>query len=48
LRRALQHVDESTRARTTAVHAAFEPYVQNDAATFTTACWLVSARATRA
>jgi SAM-dependent methyltransferase len=43
---ALQDVDEPTRARTVeAVRAAFDPYVQNGAACFTAACWLVSARA---
>lgn len=43
---ALRDVDEPTRARTAeAVRAAFDPYVQNGAARFTAACWLVSARA---
>jgi SAM-dependent methyltransferase len=43
---ALREVDEATRARTIeAVSVAFEPYVSNGAARFTTACWLVSARA---
>lgn len=43
---ALRDMDEPTRARTVAaVRAAFDPYVQNGAARFTTACWLVSARA---
>jgi ubiquinone/menaquinone biosynthesis C-methylase UbiE len=43
---ALRDLDEATRARTIeAVSAAFEPYVSNGAAHFTTACWLVSARA---
>jgi len=42
----LQDVDEPTRARTVeAVRAAFDPYVQNGAARFAAACWLVSARA---
>src|SRR5262249_42472681 len=43
---ALRDANESTRARTVAaVRAAFEPYVQNGAARFTAACWLVHARA---
>jgi SAM-dependent methyltransferase len=43
---ALRDVDESTRARTIkTVRSAFEPFVQNGAAHFTMACWLVSARA---
>jgi SAM-dependent methyltransferase len=43
---ALREVDEDTRARTTkAVHAAFAPFVRDGAARFTTACWLVTARA---
>jgi hypothetical protein len=42
---ALRDVDETTRARTTeAVRVAFDPYLQNGAARFTAACWLVSAR----
>ena len=37
---ALRDVDEPTRARTAeAVRAAFDPYVENDAARFTAACW---------
>ena len=43
---ALRDADEATRERTIkAVIAAFEPYVSNKAARFTTACWLVSAYA---
>ncbi|AUX42500.1 SAM-dependent methyltransferase [Sorangium cellulosum] len=43
---ALRDEDEPTRARTVeAVRAAFEPYVRDGAASFTAACWLVSARA---
>jgi SAM-dependent methyltransferase len=43
---ALRDADEPTRARTVeAVRAAFEPYVENGAAGFNAACWLVSARA---
>jgi SAM-dependent methyltransferase len=43
---ALRDVDEPTRARTAeAVRAAFDPFVQDGAARFTAACWLVSARA---
>lgn len=43
---ALKEVDESTRARTVAaVHAAFQPFLRDGAARFTSACWLVSARA---
>ena len=43
---ALRDADEPTRARTAeAVRVAFEPYIQNGAARFTAACWLVSARA---
>jgi SAM-dependent methyltransferase len=39
-------VDEPTRARTTnVVRAAFKPYIQNGTASFTMACWLVSAYA---
>ena len=42
---ALRDVDETTRARTTdALRAAFDPYVQDGAARFTAACWLVTAR----
>jgi SAM-dependent methyltransferase len=43
---ALRDVTEPTRARAVeALRAAFEPYVENGAARFTAACWLVSARA---
>lgn len=43
---ALKEVDDQTRARTIkAVHAAFAPFVRDGAARFSTACWLVSARA---
>jgi SAM-dependent methyltransferase len=43
---ALRDASESTRARTIeVVRAAFDPYVQDGAARFTAACWLVSARA---
>jgi hypothetical protein len=43
---ALKDVDEPTRARTIeAVRAAFAPFVENGTARFSTACWLVSARA---
>ncbi|WP_437908318.1 class I SAM-dependent methyltransferase [Sorangium sp. So ce327] len=43
---ALRDADEPTRARTAqAVRAAFDAYVQEGAARFTAACWLVSARA---
>jgi SAM-dependent methyltransferase len=43
---ALRDADEPTRARTIeALRVAFEPYVENGAAHFTAACWLVSARA---
>ena len=39
-------VDDATRARTASVvRAAFEPYIQDGAAHFTVACWLVSAQA---
>lgn len=42
---ALREADEQTRAQTvTAVHAAFQPFIQDGAARFTSACWLVSAR----
>lgn len=41
---ALREVDEATRVRVTeVVRAAFEPYIQNGAARFSMACWLVSA-----
>lgn len=43
---ALRDVDEPTRARVAeAVRAAYDPYVQEGAARFTAACWLVSALA---
>jgi hypothetical protein len=43
---ALREVDETTRERViSAVRAGFEPYIQNDEARFTSACWLVTARA---
>ena len=43
---ALRDAKESTRARTVeALRVAFDPYVQDGAARFTAACWLVSARA---
>jgi SAM-dependent methyltransferase len=43
---ALTEADEDTRAKVTAVvHKAFEPFIQGDAARFTAACWLVTARA---
>jgi SAM-dependent methyltransferase len=43
---ALLEVDELTRARTAAaVRVAFDPYVADGAARFTTACWRVTARA---
>jgi SAM-dependent methyltransferase len=43
---ALKEVDEQTRARTiAAVQAAFTPFVRDGAARFSSACWLVSARA---
>jgi SAM-dependent methyltransferase len=43
---ALRGVDEPTRARAIeAVNAAYAPYVQDGAARFTAACWLVTARA---
>jgi SAM-dependent methyltransferase len=43
---ALRDVDEATRERiVSVVHAAFEPYIQGSAASFTMACWLVSAYA---
>lgn len=42
---ALKEVDEPTRVKVTAaVHAAFDPYIQDGAARFTAACWLVRAR----
>ncbi len=43
---ALRDVDEATRERAVSVvHAAFEPYIQGGMASFTMACWLVSAHA---
>jgi ubiquinone/menaquinone biosynthesis C-methylase UbiE len=43
---ALRDVNEPTRTHTVeAVRAAFDPYIQDGAARFTAACWLVCARA---
>jgi hypothetical protein len=43
---ALRDVDEPTRARAAeAIRVAFDPYIENGAARFTEACWLVTARA---
>lgn len=43
---ALRAVNDATRARVTdALEDAFRPYVQDGVARFTTACWLVTARA---
>lgn len=43
---ALKDADDETRARTTAaVRAAFDPFIQDGAARFSAACWLVNARA---
>jgi SAM-dependent methyltransferase len=43
---ALKEVDQQTRARTIeVVHAAFAPFIRDGAARFSTACWLVTARA---
>ena len=43
---ALKEVDEQTRVQVTAaVRSAFDPFVQDGAARFNTACWLVQARA---
>jgi SAM-dependent methyltransferase len=43
---ALRDADERTRARTAeALRVAFVPYIENGAARYTAACWLVSARA---
>jgi len=42
---ALRDADEPTRARTAeALRVAFAPYIENGAARYTAACWLVSAR----
>ena len=43
---ALRDADAATRAKVTAaLHAAFQPFVKDGAARFTSACWLVTARA---
>lgn len=43
---ALRNADDARRAQVTdALRAAFQPYVQDGAARFTSACWLVTARA---
>lgn len=42
---ALQDADAQTRDKvTTVVHAAFQPFIQDGAARFNAACWLVTAR----
>jgi SAM-dependent methyltransferase len=43
---ALRNVDEPTRARTVeALRVAYQPYIEQGVAHFTSACWLVTARA---
>ena len=47
--RTLQHADEQTRAHVIeTVRAAFDPFVHGDEVHFTSACWMVCARASAA